>query len=112
MCDFKPGDEVVAVDDDGGELGRSYELWLSLFLPEADGADFDEGARFVVRGIAPHPHIEGLFGVDVDGTGFYPHFIFRKVQRRNIQDWLKQETSYDEELHAPAPSQPKERTDA
>lgn len=101
MCHFKPGDEVVCV-------------WASEKSRMLAG--LREGSTYVVASvfedaIAGRP-AERAVGVTLVGVSFPPPFTgfqadwFRKVQRRNIQDWLKQETSYDEEQHAPAPKAP------
>lgn len=102
MCDFAPGDEVEALDNDGGEIGRIYDLWLDLFCPGVPDTNIPDGTRFIVRDVVPHPDIDGLFGVNVDGEGLYPHFIFRKVRRRDLTVWLSTENTIEEPKRAPA----------
>jgi len=104
MCDLKPGDEVIAVDDDGGILGQLYDIWLGVFLPKAPPCSLTDGGAYVVRGLTPHPDIEGLFGVEVDDEGFYPHFMFRKVQRRDWSVWLAAENTIENPNPVRAPA--------
>lgn len=111
MCDFKPGDEVVVVDDDGGELGRLYDLWLGVINPQAPPCDLEVNERYVVRRVFPHPHIDGLFGVEVNDTGLFPHFMFRKVQRRDLSIWLKTSVPNTDHLDKPLPAKKRERVE-
>jgi hypothetical protein len=101
MCDFKPGDEVVHVQTDGGELGAAYRLWLSIFNPECLGNIDDEGEVLVVQAVVPHPHIAGLFGLSFGDHGRYPHYAFRKVQRRDLIAWLTTTNTIEEPKRTP-----------
>lgn len=97
MCDFKPGDEVVVVV---GCKAAPLLLKEGEVVTILDLKDFDDG--------------EGLrvFLVEVDNGdewgetgkhwfGFNPD-RFRKVQRRDLTEWLAQPTDVEEPKRAPA----------
>lgn len=87
MCDFKPGDEVVCVDDAQRDMG---------FMPMVG---IRKGETYTIAGIGVWP------GDDVSPTVFlvevrnaanledldcgYAPDRFRKVQRRDLSAWLK-----------------------
>lgn len=87
MCDFKPGDEVVCVDDaglnsDGPRLGGVY-----------------------VAGPIQRSRRGGLFvrvcGYPDGGLGYYAR-RFRKVQRRDLTAWLATANTIEEPKRTPA----------
>lgn len=88
MCDFKPGDEVVCVDA-GLQWG---------FEP----CPLVKGAHYTVLGLIPARSVDGSnFGVIIDvrsahREGAWAPSRFRKVQRRNIVEWLTQAVGIEE----------------
>ncbi len=112
MCDFKPGDEVVCVDDSPGRTS-------GLAFPCARGAVYivrkvwfpgdvlPTGPRTTTTAVAlvgmpdwnPNPHVFGI-----------APSRFRKVQKRkdtrNLTEWLSQPSFHDEEQQSPAPRSP------
>lgn len=91
MCDFKPGDEIVAIDDGGPGPGLIPPLVV--------------GRVYVCSALDPHTYPCGQcgseIGVDIEEVGSHPtqtycHCSFRKVQRRDLGAWLKTETTFEE----------------
>lgn len=84
MCDFKPGDEVVCVRAGRFPATSVGEVYIveRVWLHPKDGAVID------------------LVGQDngARGAGFWGHNPdrFRKVQRRNLTEWLSQKTKFEE----------------
>lgn len=107
MCDFKPGDEVVCVDD-------------SRPLDRAPGPYPVAGGVYKVRGFDGNgPDEQGFFGLLVDGLGHridpifgligWRHTRFRKVQRRDLSAWLETAATDTDHLDKPikTPARPK-----
>lgn len=91
MCDFKPGDEVVCVDVEPNHPAyRRNPLVL--------------GKRYTVSsiGVVTCPRDGPVVVVMLDGvpqsrTGNgWGVRRFRKVQRRNLTEWLSQKTKFEE----------------
>lgn len=87
MCDFKPGDEVVCIQS-------------GMFCTE-------KGATYVVDDVFINHRGEFVLllvgewnGHKYDGP-FWGHKPerFRKVQRRNLTEWLSQKTKFEEPKH-------------
>lgn len=101
MCDFKPGDEVTRISD-----GPFFSQHTGL---PVEGPVF--GQVYVVDRVfmaCGEPAVT-LVGFVAPWDGGYRASRFRKVQRRDLKEWLKQETSYDEEQRSPAPKAPAKR---
>ncbi len=104
MCDFKPGDEVVCVSNDGWDwdyfkmpvpvVGCRYTV--TAVIPDAETAEHPE--------IAPSPALE-LAELRSD-AGAYPPECFRKVERRNdslsIESFLTIKPGFEEPKRTPA----------
>lgn len=103
MCDFKVGDEVVCVDATPRvEPGRA---------PTTDV--LEQGAVYTVTfmGLNRLGEVVVMLHLVQNGRpdwGFHPD-RFRKVERRNLTEWLSQSTDLDEEQRFPAPVRKKER---
>lgn len=104
MCDFKPGDEVVCVDASYRERFRPHVRYAT------------EGAIYRVKWIAEsHTNpgammcgLEGLEWTTRQGTrGGHAVWRFRKVQRRDLIEWLSQSVSNTDKLDKPLPALPK-----
>lgn len=85
-CDFKPGDEVVCVDATGVpalEAGRTYVIEGVIppgtYILSTDGR----------TGVTSKPAVQLVDGRVYAGhrVGYRPS-RFRKVQRRNLTEWL------------------------
>lgn len=80
MCDFKPGDEVVYIGGGGNSGLRSSGVELN--------------SVHIVKEIAV---IGGYPSVWVDAHYWWIcSSSFRKVQRRNLTEWLSQKTKFEE----------------
>lgn len=87
MCEFKPGDEVVCVKSDPCSPRLTHK-----------------GCVYVVSEIvrAGNGDALALHGVDNGAEFGPPHFYghnpvrFRKTQRRDIFEWLKTATKFEE----------------
>lgn len=92
MCGLKVGDEVVAVLD----------------LGDAEGlASPPVGWIGVVTWVAPHPFFPEVWGISLDnwplpGNNRHSAARFRKVQRRDLTEWLATENTIEEPRRAPA----------
>lgn len=85
MCEFKVGDEVVCIDPGEGYpvYGDTYVV-TDVFSPVFRSTTGRFGLRLLHD---PNPHPEGIG---------WSHSMFRKVQRRNIANWLSQSTDFEE----------------
>lgn len=98
MWDFKPGDEVKyeGVPDD-------YMPWRKRADPALWPFDYD--AVYVVADVVL---VNGEVGLIIQGfksnhpTGAWHHMGWRKVQRRDLTEWLATENTIDEPTRAPA----------
>lgn len=86
MCEFKPGDEVVCVDDSVIDTRRA---WLS---PPKRTESYAVAEVFMFRG---EPHVR-LVELQNTGDIGYRARRFRKVQRRNLSEWLNTATKFEE----------------
>lgn len=99
MCDFKPGDEVVAVD------GKEAES-------EWRGPLFDFSAVYVVEDVIVW---RGRIGLVIAGmhsthpTKAYGAEFFRKVQRRDLTAWLSTSVPNTDALDKPIRAPKRER---
>lgn len=77
MCDFKPGDEVICVDDEVGPLGLNG--WPPLVM----------GAVYIVSAI----EIDGSHFCRLADFPYHQRWLcqerFRKAQRRDLSTWLE-----------------------
>ena len=100
MCDFKVGDEVVCVW--AGPMasqwiaeGQIYTVRAVLPFTDITGASVTspyDGSRYGVR-------LEGVVAIKASGVeGTFHVRYFRKVQRRNLQDWLSQSVGNTDKL--------------
>lgn len=84
MCEFKPGDEVVCVDSKPRHHSHTGLV---------------ENCVYIVKRVRPARFCSGIVvdvvGVIPPGDGFFPD-RFRKVQRRDISQWLETATDYEE----------------
>lgn len=89
MCDFKPGDEVIHTRHQNADLARRYDLWLKVFNPDSAPVPIS-GVQTVVA-VVPHPMLDGIWGLAFagHGTDLFPHFAYRKAQRRDLSAWLE-----------------------
>ena len=93
MCDFKVGDEVVCVDAEPDIVDPKANLLV-------------EGQTYVVALMDVHPDFKvpvvAFRNVRVEGhpnKGYgFSASRFRKVQRRNIQEWLSQSVGNTDKL--------------
>lgn len=104
MCDFKPGDEVVCVDD------------ATLHGSDAPPKGIAKGGVYTVAAVGPsptnNPIVRGrlvVFLVGTQNTGTvtgldigYAPSRFRKVQRRDLTEWLATENTIEEPRRSPA----------
>lgn len=102
-CDFKPGDEVVCVDNSCLPGKR----WFPGSAPEKGQVYTVEDLGFDLYDDIPLVYLVGLRNNRPGGTGAYRASRFRKVQKRDLGTWLAQTTGYDEEHHSPAPAKKK-----
>lgn len=94
MCSFKPGDEAVCIYD-----VRWWENDPSIGRAFVTGPSKGETVR--VRGIALS--CERLPGLLLEGyEGLWDPTQFRKVQRRDLTEWLSIATDFEEPKRAPA----------
>lgn len=102
MCEFRPGDEVVWVDSDGDPLALIYDLWMGVFNPDAHPLEIEGVLK--VTAVVQHPHLPMIWGLGFEGSGsdLYPHFSYRKVQRRDLTAWLSTTNTIEEPKRKPA----------
>lgn len=100
MCDFKPGDEVVCVDDSVPTTpGR--QPWVCRLR---------KGEVYTVCGVSIHPkdkhlcihlvQVQNIWIKTGEDVGFKPS-RFRKVQRRDLSAWLSQSVKNTDKLDKP-----------
>lgn len=99
MCDFKPGDEVVciAVPDGVENLG----FWRQLFYR----SPVSVGRVYTVSDISRRGDLVliRLKGVrNATPSHWFAAHWFRKVQRRDMSQWLETATDFEEPKRAPA----------
>lgn len=100
---FAPGDEVVCVDDAPRIPERSWSGTIK------------KGTVYTVAGLTtppPYHPDHGQVGLVIDGAPNtcavygvelgYPPDRFRKVQRRDLTEWLSTATDFEEPKRAPA----------
>ena len=112
-CDFKPGDEVVCVDDRPPEgpfwAAQSWPLRRNdtYLVVEVLGPE-EHHARVLAR----HPgrwwrYVNEptllLAGAENPCGGGFGIRRFRKVQRRDLSAWLETATDFEEPRRTPAP---------
>lgn len=98
MCDFKPGDEVVCVDAPADRWTRE-----GFAPPLSEGTTYVVADVFDVRNLISGTP-SGKIGVSLVGLAWSVNGVcgawrpsrFRKVQRRNITEWLSQKTKFEE----------------
>lgn len=103
MCDFKPGDEVVCIND--GWLGRAPRWMFWTRTRPVDGPV--KGHHYIVRRVAVGTcEISSRKAVGVELEGPWNHAWrpsnFRKVQRRDLSAWLSTENTIEGPVRAPA----------
>jgi len=114
MCDFKPGDEVVCVDDKPKTLYRPWsgtvvegQVYVVAGYTTPPEGHLDHGAVSVV--IVGAPNIDMKWGVDI---GYKPS-RFRKVQKRDsslsIEAFLTIKPGFEEPRRPKAPAKRRER---
>lgn len=97
MCDFKPGDEVVCIGD--GEWICDTVPWWRFWRRKATGPRV--GVVYVIAAIEACKKAVGLrlVGVKNPGpTGWWDAADFRKIQRRDLGEWLKTSISNTDRL--------------
>lgn len=90
MCDFKPGDEVVCIND------RPWSNEHGMSGPNVPHI----GPTYVVTGSSHEPKSGDPF-ISLKGFGrlnFWDAHCFRKVQRRDLTAWLKTSVGNTEKL--------------
>lgn len=96
MCDFKPGDEVVCVDaapaNCPGFRNDKAQVNIVVGLIYTVESVFISNTRLGITLTAP----ETKWTMRQGGDGGYNAARFRKVQRRDISQWLETETDYEE----------------
>jgi len=98
MCDFKPGDEVVCVQDESVHWNISSGLTVGAIYTVADVFEDKVGYDQFRRDI-------GIRLVEVAPPGRFSGFKaswFRKVQRRDLSAWLDTATDFEEPTRTPA----------
>lgn len=105
MCDFKPGDEVVCINDDYREQRRPHcryatkgVVYRVLWMDESQS-----------RPGAIRCGLRGLEWTTLDGArGGHAVWRFRKVQRRDLGAWLDTAAADTDHLDKPirAPAHP------
>lgn len=100
-CDFNPGDEVVCVRADGEYSSLCLVVGQSYFVDRVVSPDFEGDAGVV---LCP---AEGA-----DLSGIWKHYLFRKVQRRDIGKWLEQSVGNTDRLDKTVKGPAKHREDA
>ena len=95
MCDFRPGDEVVCVDDAQGRVEGFQQPWLSGpdrgCVYNVSDVFCDEDGVICVR----LKEIQNTWVATGEDVGWRAS-RFRKVQRRNLTEWLSQKTKFEE----------------
>jgi len=89
MCDFKPGDEVVYIGDEGvpkiPEHGRC--------------ANVSRGDTFTVVGVSPWRDTDLIALILHEHPGkWFDARCFRKVQRRDLTAWLATENTIEDPI--------------
>lgn len=94
MCDFKPGDEVIAITTIGSiRAGQKYIVAnVRPFGMPCWSCRSDNRIGVVLRDVTP-----ALFAM-----AYCPVCELRKVQRRNIEAWLETATDFEEPKRVPA----------
>ncbi|MFC7378243.1 hypothetical protein [Brevundimonas sp. GCM10030266] len=98
MCDFKPGDEVICIrmDRKPSMVGRTYIVETVFFHPTG-------GPALTLVGVDngdPNPALARFWG--------HAPYRFRKVQRRDLQSWLKTSVPNTDHLDKPLPAKKRE----
>jgi hypothetical protein len=112
MCEFKPGDEVVCVDDD--PLSHSMAA-----RPGTYWSPPQQGRIYVVSDVYFNDRWQEVAvrlerQPNPDSTGHDHGYIarrFRKVQRRDLQSWLKTSVPNTDHLDKPLPVKKRERAE-
>lgn len=94
MCEFKPGDEVVCVNDDGcPEItqGASYVVIRVVLDGEVYNRDCRRGVDWFNDSGEPVVWVGGgfPFWARPEVSAGYDTARFRKIQRRDLSAWLK-----------------------
>lgn len=102
MCDFKPGDEVVCVDDRPCYRGIVGPIKGHTYVVEGFDESRGDGVGLIISGLAHAYDGDGLT------VGWAPS-RFRKVQRRDLSAWLKTSIGDTDKLDKPRRASKKER---
>lgn len=99
MCDFKPGDEVVCIDN---SRSPEWDAWEMRRFGILTPMPLSVGSAYTVSAITKNGNGVQILGVPscgevrgYTGRGFRSS-RFRKVQRRNLTEWLSQKTKFEE----------------
>ena len=98
--DVGPGDHVICVDN--SPRGRGAERHLAAL------AQLVVGRQYTVRGWAQSGGIllaELVAPDEALGYGWF-RSRFRKVQRRDLSEWLETSTDFEEPKRTPTPAKP------
>ena len=92
MCDFKPGDEVVCVDDQDWVTAAPAWMFWTKTRPSRDVPR--KGHVYVVNRVTIAPRVDNgspdVFVVlQTKPRDQWQASMFRKVQRRDLTAWLK-----------------------
>lgn len=110
MCDFKPGDEVVCIENEGWdwsyfemtvpEIGQVYTI--QAVRPEEETAECPDEPLSLALIIVELPNPRGS----------YPAQCFRKVQRRDLSAWLQTAATDTDHLDKPIKTPARPQVDA
>ena len=92
MCDFKVGDEVVCIVEHGWFTSAPAWMFWRKFRPSRDAPQ--KGGVYVVARVAKAPRVDnGCPDVFVElkskPAAYWQANCFRKVQRRDLSEWLE-----------------------
>lgn len=114
MSEFKPGDEVVCIENEGWDwsyfdmtkptIGEVYTI--QAVRPDEPTAECPDEPLELALLLVEMPNL----------LGSYPAQCFRKVQRRDLSAWLETAATdtdrWDKPIKAPAPLHPVPSVDA